>query len=117
MTKARADALVVLSDRMFFGEREQIADLAGEQPGCQQYRGVGGVREVWWASWHTARTCLGNIRRAATYVDRSERRASRPTYPSSSHKFRVRYQHEDCEDARPDDPAIRCYYVANEVIQ
>ena len=68
MTKARADALVVLSDAMFFGERKQIADLAASNrlPAISwsgEFAKSGGLMGY-------GPDVLEISRRAATYVDK-----------------------------------------------
>jgi putative ABC transport system substrate-binding protein len=68
MSQARADAIVVLSDAMFFGERKQIADLAA----ANRLPAVS-----WSGEFAKSGVLLGYgpdvlsmSRRAATYVDR-----------------------------------------------
>jgi putative ABC transport system substrate-binding protein len=68
MTKARADAIVVLSDAMFFGERKQIADLAATNrlPAISwtgEFAKSGGLLGY-------GPDVLEISRRAATYVDK-----------------------------------------------
>ena len=68
MTKARADALVVLSDAMFFGERKRIADLAASNrlPAISwsgEFAKSGGLMGY-------GPDVLEISRRAATYVDK-----------------------------------------------
>jgi len=87
MTRARADALTVLSTTMFVTERRHLADLAAKNRLPAVYPAREFVRCRGPMAYGANLADL--FRRAATYVDKISKAPSPPTCPSSSRRVQT----------------------------
>ena len=103
-TKESVDALLVLGDPMFFGERERITGLAAKSrlpliAHQSEFAEAGGLLTY-------GINQRDNFRRAATYVDKILKGVRPADLPVAAHQIRAGHQPQDRQGVRPDDSAV-----------
>ncbi len=105
MTRERADALLVLSDAIFWNHRTQIANLATKSRLPAIYGRLEHVEAGGLMAYAPSNADL--LRRAATYVDEDpEGREAGRSASRAADEIRAGHQPQDRQGPRPHDPAV-----------